>query len=280
MRRFMVLPLAGLLALAIAAPVLAAPNVSNTSGSGKSIYGEWSSEGTYGYVFLGEEAGQGGFGDIYQESGEYVECDGALPPPDKGAPSPQDTTGGGEYYGFVGTRTYGWATDLTVTLSKRLDTGKATGSAELYHRDDRRVQRHLRRRRGLRDRVDQRHRDGRRPAGFVQEQRQLQDPVRVQRPLQLSRHGAAGGRLGRRGLDQHELHLRLHESGQLDRAHEQLGPPHRRRPRSPRGRGRRSAVRPSVSRAARRRSPPEPPSPTPRSCGRGPKGPSRRAPPR
>jgi hypothetical protein len=128
----MVLPLAGLLALTIAAPVLAAPNVSNTSGSGKSIYGEWSSEGTYGYVFLGEETGYGGFGEIFQESGQYVECDGAVPPPDKGAVVPQDTTPGDEFYGFVGTRTYGWATDLQITMSKRLETGTATGSAELY----------------------------------------------------------------------------------------------------------------------------------------------------
>ena len=132
MRRFMVLPLAGLLALTITAPVLAAPNVSNTSGSGRSIYGEWSSEGTSGYVFLGEETGQGAFGDIYQESGQYVECDGAVPPPDKGGVTPQDTTPGDGFYGFVGTRTYGWATDLQITQSKRLETGTAVGSAELY----------------------------------------------------------------------------------------------------------------------------------------------------
>ena len=132
MRKFMAAPIAGLMVLAIAAPVLAAPNVSNTSGSGMSIYGEWSSEGTYGYVFLGEETGQGGFGDIYQESGAYVECDGALPPPDKGGVVPQDTTPGDGYYGFVGTRTYGWATDLHITLSKRLETGTATGTAELF----------------------------------------------------------------------------------------------------------------------------------------------------
>ena len=133
MRKFMAAPMAGLMVLAIAAPALAAPNVSNTSGSGKTIYGEWSSEGTYGYVFLGEETGHGGFGDIYQESGEYVECEGgAVPPPDKGAVVPQDTTPGGEFSGFVGTRTYGWATDLHITVSKRLETGTATGTAELF----------------------------------------------------------------------------------------------------------------------------------------------------
>jgi hypothetical protein len=134
MRRFMVIPLAGLLVLGAAAPVLAGPNVSNTSGSGKTIYGEWSSAGTYGYVFLGEETGYGGFGEIYQESGEYVECAPVVDPgTKKNASVPQDTTPPGEgFYGFVGTRTYGWAFDLEITLSRRLETGTATGSAELY----------------------------------------------------------------------------------------------------------------------------------------------------
>lgn len=132
MRRFMVVPLAGLLVLGAAAPVLAGPNVSNTSGSGKAIYGEWSGEGTYGYVFIGEESGYGGFGDIYQESGEYVECETAPAPPEKGKPSAEDTTPGEEFYGFVGTRTYGYVFDLQVTLSRRLETGTATGSAELF----------------------------------------------------------------------------------------------------------------------------------------------------
>ena len=48
MRKFMVLPLAGLLAFSVAGPVAAGANVSNASGSGQSIYGEWSAEdGTY-----------------------------------------------------------------------------------------------------------------------------------------------------------------------------------------------------------------------------------------
>jgi hypothetical protein len=134
MRRFMVIPLAGLLVLGAAAPVLAGPNVSNTSGTGKTIYGEWSSEGTYGYVFLGEETGYGGFGDIYQESGEWVLCEPTtVAGDDKGTVTIEDTTPPGEeFYGFVGTRTYGYAFDLEITLSRRLETGSATGSAELY----------------------------------------------------------------------------------------------------------------------------------------------------
>jgi hypothetical protein len=132
MRKFMVFPLAGLLVLTIAAPAMAGPNVSNTSGSGKTIYGEWSGAGTNGYVLLGEETGYGGFGDIYQETGEWVLCDSGTAGAGKGGPTTQDTTPGDEIHGFVGTRTYGYAFDLHITLARRLDTGSATGSAELY----------------------------------------------------------------------------------------------------------------------------------------------------
>lgn len=129
MRKFMVLPMAGLLALAVAAPAAAAPNVSNTSGGGDSIYGEWYSEQGYGYVMVGQEGGYGGFGEIYQESGEWVEC----APTDGGdAVVPLDTTPGDGAYGFVGTRSWGYSKDVTVTMSRRLETGSASGTVELY----------------------------------------------------------------------------------------------------------------------------------------------------
>ncbi len=131
MRKLMVLPMAGLLALGVVGPVSAGPNVSNTSGTGETIYGEWSVDGGYGYVYLGEESGYGGFGDIYQESGEWVECAPAdEPAPD--VPTTKDTGPGEEYYGFVGTRTWGYASDLHIDFSKKFDTGRATGSVELY----------------------------------------------------------------------------------------------------------------------------------------------------
>lgn len=131
MRKLMVLPLAGLLALGVVGPVAASPNVSNTSGGGGSIYGEWSSDGTYGYVSVGEDSAYGGFVDIYQESGTWVECNPGAPGTGKGTPTTQDTTGGD--YGFVGTRTWGYSEGgVTVELSRRLDTGHATGSIELY----------------------------------------------------------------------------------------------------------------------------------------------------
>ena len=132
MRKLMVLPLAGLLALGVVGPVAAAPNVSNTSGSGESIYGEWSSDGTYGYVSVGQDSQYGGFADIYQESGTWVECDPGAAGLGKDTPSTQDTTPGEGDYGFVGTRTWGYSESVTVDLSRRLDSGRATGSIELY----------------------------------------------------------------------------------------------------------------------------------------------------
>lgn len=139
MRKLMVLSMAGVLALAVAGPVAAGPNVSNTSGSGETIYGEWSGDGTYGYVFLGEESGYGGFGEIYQESGGYVLCDpvvgaaaGGGTGGGKGNPVAQDTTPGDESYGFIGTRTWGYAYDVQIDFSRRLESGSASGSVELY----------------------------------------------------------------------------------------------------------------------------------------------------
>jgi hypothetical protein len=134
MRKLMILPLAGLLALGVAGPVAAGANVSNTSGSGQSIYGEWSADGIYGYASIGVDSEYGAFGDFYQESGEWVECDPGAAPADSGkaAPVPQDTTGGDEVYGFLGTRTYGYTSDVQIDLSRRLETGRATGTVELY----------------------------------------------------------------------------------------------------------------------------------------------------
>ncbi|HEX5591421.1 MAG TPA: hypothetical protein VFX65_14105, partial [Candidatus Limnocylindrales bacterium] len=135
MRKFLTLPVAGLLVLAVAAPVLAGPNTSNTSGSGEVISGELAVDGSYGYFMVFQENNEPGYGDLYLESGAWVEC----PPPAEGSASIEsrdvtaDDTGPGEgVYGFVGTRTYGWAFDVEISLSRRLDIGTATGSIELY----------------------------------------------------------------------------------------------------------------------------------------------------
>jgi len=132
MRKFMVVPMAGLLALGIAAPAAAAPNVSNTSGTGQSIYGEWSSDAGSGYVSVGVDSAYGSYAEVYRESGTWVECaPGDEPPPDKGAIA-YDTTPGDGNYGFVGTRTWGYGSDIRLDLSRRLDSARATGTIELF----------------------------------------------------------------------------------------------------------------------------------------------------
>ena len=159
--------------------------------------------GTYGYVSVGEDSEYGGFADIYQESGTWVECDPGAVEPGKDAATTQDTTPGDGYYGFVGTRTWGYGEGLTVDLSRRLDSGHATGSIELYtatvdecagdYGDEARLRgRHARR---------ERDRDG--SARELPRPWQLQAPVRVQRPRELPRQGACGERdgLGRPSID-------------------------------------------------------------------------------
>ena len=129
MRRFLVLPLAGLLVLALAAPVAAGANVSNRSGTFDEAYGSWSAydeatdTSTYGSVYVAQEAGRGGFVEsLYEETGRYVDCasGGAA-----GAVKPYDTTGG--EYGFQGTRTSGWG-DATLTLGRKLAGATASGT--------------------------------------------------------------------------------------------------------------------------------------------------------
>lgn len=136
MRRFMVLPMAALLVLGVAAPVSAGANTSNTSGGGSTVYGAWYGEGTYGYAYFGQEKGQPGFGEIYQESGEWVLCPPPEPAPEAApraaAAGPMDTGGGEEFYGFQGTRTFGWAYDVQISLARRLETGSVTGQVELW----------------------------------------------------------------------------------------------------------------------------------------------------
>jgi hypothetical protein len=122
MGRFLVVPLAALLALAAVSPVAAGAKVMNGSGSFTEAYGSWSSydessgASTYGefLVFQTEEGGQLDY--LVEESGTYVDCGG-------GDIGKEDT---GENYGFVGTRTYGWGA-AQLTLARRLTSGSASG---------------------------------------------------------------------------------------------------------------------------------------------------------
>jgi hypothetical protein len=114
MRRLMFIGMVGALGLALAAPVAAGPNTINVSGSGRTIQGEWYGESGYGAVYLFDEATYT-YGEFYEESGVYGPCDG----------SEEDV------YGFVGTRMYGWAQDLTINVDAKLSAGTATGDFEI-----------------------------------------------------------------------------------------------------------------------------------------------------
>ena len=114
MRKLMIIPLAGALVLAAAAPVAAGPNTSNLSGSGRTIQGEWYTDSGYGSVYLFDES-TGTYGEIFEESGEYAACDGS----------------DGDVYGFQGTRMQGWAQGLTIGVDAKLSAGTAAGDFEI-----------------------------------------------------------------------------------------------------------------------------------------------------
>ena len=89
MRRFMAIPMAGLLALTVAASALAGPNVGNYSSSLAIAQASWDSydEGTgtfgYGYVAVSrEQGGSDSFAEYSQGSEQYVQCTGAETPDD------------------------------------------------------------------------------------------------------------------------------------------------------------------------------------------------------
>jgi hypothetical protein len=111
----MIIPLVGVLVVGAAAPVAAGPNTSNTSGSGRTIQAEWYGESGWGSVYLFEES-NGTYGELFDETGDYVQCD------------PAD-----EYdYRFRGTRIYGWAQGLSISLDTKLRTGSASGDFEVW----------------------------------------------------------------------------------------------------------------------------------------------------
>jgi hypothetical protein len=131
MRRFTVFPLALLLAFVLVAPVAAGANVSNQSGTFDEAYGYWNSydeatgSGTYGEVYVAQQAGQAGFVEwLYEESGTYIDCASGLPAKAAGSVTPKDT--GGDY-GFKGTRTSAWG-NATLAIGRKLAGATASGT--------------------------------------------------------------------------------------------------------------------------------------------------------
>lgn len=121
MRKFMVIPMAALLVLAVAAPASAGANVSNSSQSALTAQGSWSSEAggvsTYGSLIAWQDAAaSSAYIEFFEESGQYVDC------------TPADDSD--DRYGFQGEYRYGYG-DGTLTIGRGYDTAHASGTIEI-----------------------------------------------------------------------------------------------------------------------------------------------------
>lgn len=122
MRKFMVMPIAALLALTIAAPVSAGANVTNSSQSAMTAQGSWSSAAggveTYGSVWAWQDAGSpSAYLEFFEGSGAYVDC------------TPADDTD--ESFGFQGQYRYGFG-EGTLTVGRGMGDAQAAGTVEVY----------------------------------------------------------------------------------------------------------------------------------------------------
>jgi hypothetical protein len=132
MRRFLTIPAAGVLALALAAPAMAGANVGNYSSSLAIAQGGWDSfdeeTSTYssGYLAVSSDAANGA---TFAEYGSYAEtklqCTGADTPDD-----PDDDTYAGGY-----SSDYGYAEGASLTIARRDSSAHATGSMDAYHEE-------------------------------------------------------------------------------------------------------------------------------------------------
>jgi hypothetical protein len=125
MRKFMVVPMAGLLLLAAAAPALAGPNVGNASGSTVVAQGSWESFDettqtyTYGYISVGRDSESPGVQAQYEQHEEqYGQCTGADTPDD-----PDDDS-----YGAIVTSVWGYSDDASLTVARNNSAATAGGT--------------------------------------------------------------------------------------------------------------------------------------------------------
>lgn len=122
MRKFMVIPLAALLVLAVAAPASAGANTYNASGSALTAQGFWSSEAgggwTFGSLYAWQESGSSStYLEFFEETGQYVDC------------TPADETD--ESYGFQGEFRYGFG-EGTLKISQGSADAHASGTLEMF----------------------------------------------------------------------------------------------------------------------------------------------------
>ena len=125
MRRFMAVPMAGLLALTLAASALAGPNVGNFSGSLTLAQANWDSwddaSQTYssGYVAVGEDQNGNVFAEYSEFSQQYVQCTGADTPD-----NPDDDT-----FGAIGSSVWGYGSP-SMAITKNFASATASGTLE------------------------------------------------------------------------------------------------------------------------------------------------------
>ena len=129
MRRFMAVPLAGLLALTLAGSALAGPNVGNFSGALTIAQASWDSHheqaGTFSYGYVAVSQEQGGseaFAEYSQGREQYVQCTGAATPDD-----PNDDS-----FGVVFSNVWGYG---PATLSMGRSAASASGTLEVARED-------------------------------------------------------------------------------------------------------------------------------------------------
>ena len=127
MRKFLALPLAGLLALTLAGSALAGPNVGNYSSSVTIAQASWDSyddeTGTfdYGYVAVSREQGSSeAFAEYSQGSEQYVQCTGAETPD-----NPDDDT-----FGLVYSNVWGYG-PASLTIGKSNSSASASGTLDV-----------------------------------------------------------------------------------------------------------------------------------------------------
>jgi hypothetical protein len=131
MRRFMAIPMAGLLAMTLAGSALAGPNVGNYSSSLQIAQASWDSfdEDTeaygYGYVAVSQEQGSSeAFAEYNQGSEQYVQCTGAETPDD-----PDDDT-----FGIVFSTVWGYG-PASLTIGKSNSSASASGTLDVVRED-------------------------------------------------------------------------------------------------------------------------------------------------
>lgn len=121
MRKLLVLPMAALLIAAIAAPVSAGANVSNSSQSALTAQGSWYSQSggseTYGSVYAWQDSGSAAaYLEFSEQTGQYVDC------------TPGDDTD--EFFGFQGQFRYGYG-EGTLVIGRGQADAHASGTLEI-----------------------------------------------------------------------------------------------------------------------------------------------------